>query len=82
MLDDFIEAKGGGICGIMDGGYINSEIKAKTIDSLSKNIIALRKIEFDKVTTKTIQLNKTQVYDELNIVFIKSANVFKNSLLL
>ena len=35
------------------------------IDILSKNITELRKSEFDKVTTKTLQLNETQVNDEL-----------------
>ena len=31
------------------------------IDILSRNITELRKGDFDKVTTKTLQLNKTQV---------------------
>ena len=32
---------------------------------LSKNITELRKGDFDKVTTKTLQLNKMQVNEEL-----------------
>ena len=32
---------------------------------LSKNITELRKDDFDKVTTKTLQLNKMQVNEEL-----------------
>ena len=34
-------------------------------DILSKNVTELRKGEFDKVTTKTLQLNETGVNDEL-----------------
>ena len=34
-------------------------------DILSRNITELRKGDFDKVTTKTLQLNETQVTDEL-----------------
>ena len=33
------------------------------IDILRRNITELRKGEFDKVTTKTLQLNETQVND-------------------
>ena len=42
------------------------------IDILSRNIIELRKGDFDKVTTKTLQLNETQVNGELIKEFIKS----------
>ena len=38
-----------------------------------KNITELRKGEFDKVTTKTLQLIETQVNDELINEFIESA---------
>ena len=37
----------------------------KKIDILGKNITELRKGEFDKVTTKTLQLNETRFNDEL-----------------
>ena len=44
------------------------------IDILGKNITELRKGDFDKVTTKTLQLNKIQVNEELITEFIISAN--------
>ena len=44
------------------------------IDILSKNITELRKGEFDKVTTKTLQLKETQVNDELINESIESEN--------
>ena len=44
------------------------------IDILSQNITELRKGKFDKVTTKTLQLNETRVNDELIIELIESAN--------
>ena len=40
------------------------------IDILSKIITELRKGDFDKVTTKTLQLNKIQVNEELIMNFI------------
>ena len=46
-----------------DNNLLSSNIK---IDILSKNITELRKGEFDKVTTKTLQLNETQGNVELN----------------
>ena len=49
------------------------------IDILSKNITELRKGEFDKVTTKTLRLNETQVNDELINEFIESVNEVKNT---
>ena len=49
------------------------------IDSLSKNITELREGEFDKVTSKTLQLNQTQVNDELINEFIESANEVTNT---
>ena len=54
-----------------DNNLLSSSNK---IDILSKNITALRKCEFDKVTTKTLQLNETQVNDELINEFIESTN--------
>ena len=49
------------------------------IDISSKNITELRKGEFDKVTIKTLQLNETQVNDELINEFIESANEVTNT---
>ena len=49
------------------------------IDILSRNITELRKGEFDKVTTKTLQLNETQINDELIYAFIESANEVTNT---
>ena len=43
------------------------------IDISSRNITELRKGDFDKVTTKALQLNETQVNEELIKEFIKSA---------
>ena len=59
-----------------DNNLLSSNNK---IDILSKNITELRKGEFDKVTTKTLQLNETQVNDELKNEFIESANEFTNT---
>ena len=49
------------------------------IDILSRNITELRKGDFDKVITKTLQLNETQVIDELINAFIDSANEVTNT---
>ena len=49
------------------------------IDILSRNITELRKRDFDKVTTETLQLNKIQVNEELINEFIKSANEVTNA---
>ena len=46
---------------------------------MSKNITELRKDDFDKVKTKTLQLNETQVNEELIKEFIKSANEVTNT---
>ena len=59
-----------------DNNLLSSNNK---IDILSKNITELRKGEFDKVTTKTLQLNETQVNDELIKEFIESANEVSNT---
>ena len=48
------------------------------VDILSRNITELRKGDFDKVTTKTLQLNETQVNENLIKEFIKSANEVTN----
>ena len=48
-------------------------------DILSKNITELRKDEFDKVTTKTLQLNKIQGNEEQIDEFIKSTNEVTNT---
>ena len=49
------------------------------IDNLRRKITELRKGEFDKVTTKTLQLKETQVNDEVINEFIKSANEVTNT---
>ena len=54
-----------------DNNLLSSNTK---LDISSKNITELRKGEFDKVTTKTLQLNEIQVNDELINEFIESAN--------
>ena len=59
-----------------DNNLLSSNNK---IDILSKNITELRKGEFDKVATKTLQLNETQVNDELINEFIESANEVRNT---
>ena len=59
-----------------DNNLLSSNNK---IDILRKNLIELRKGEFDKVTTKTLQLNETQVNDELINEFFESANEVTNT---
>ena len=49
------------------------------LDILNKNITELRKGEFDKVTTKTLRLNETQVNDKLINEFIESTNEVRNT---
>ena len=46
---------------------------------MSKNITELRKGDSDKVTTKTLQLNETQVNEELINEFFESTNEIRNS---
>ena len=57
-----IDEKGVVIKEYCDNNLLSSSNK---IDILRRNITELRKGEFDKVTTKTLQLNETQVNDEL-----------------
>ena len=59
-----------------DNNLLSSNNK---MDILSKNITELRKGEFDKVTTKTLQPNETRVNDELINAFIESANEVTNT---
>ena len=59
-----------------DNNLLSSSNK---IDILRRNITELRKGEFDKVTTKTLQLYETQVNDELINEFIESTNEFTNT---
>ena len=59
-----------------DNNLLSSSNK---IDILSRNITELRKGDFDKVTTKTLQLNETQVDEELIIEFIESTNEVRNT---
>ena len=58
-----------------DNNLLSSSNK---IDILSRNITELGKGEFDKVTTKTLHLNETQVNDKLINAFIESANAVIN----
>ena len=59
-----------------DNNLLSSNNK---LDILSKNITELRNGEFDKVTTKALQLNETRVNDELINEFIESANEITNT---
>ena len=59
-----------------DNNLLSSSNK---IEILSRNITELRKGDFDKVTTKTLQLNETQVNENLIKEFIKSANEVTNN---
>ena len=59
-----------------DNNLLSSSNK---IDILSRNITDLRKGDFNKVTTKTLQPNETQVNEELIKDFIKSANEVTNT---
>ena len=59
-----------------DNNLLSSNSK---IDILGKKITELRKVELDKVITKTLQLNETQVNDELIVEFIESANEVTNT---
>ena len=51
----------------------------KKIDIFRRNITELRKSDFDKVTTKTLQLNETQVIEELINEFIESTNEVRST---
>ena len=59
-----------------DNNLLSSSNK---IDILSRKITELRKGDFDKVTTKTLQLNETQVNEELINEFIESTNEVRNT---
>ena len=59
-----------------DNNLLSCSIK---IDILSRNITELRKGEFDKVTTKILQLNEIQVNENLIKEFIKTANEVTNT---
>ena len=59
-----------------DNNFLSSSNK---IDISSRNITELRKGDFDEITTKTLQLNETQVNDELIHVSIESANEVTNT---
>ena len=59
-----------------DNNLLSSSNK---IDILSRNITELTKGGFDKVTTKTLQLNETQVNEELIKEFIESTNAVRNT---
>ena len=59
-----------------DNNLLSSSNK---IDILRRNITELRKGDFDKVTTKTLQLNETQVNEELINEVIESTNEVRNT---
>ena len=59
-----------------DNNLLSSSNK---LDILNKNITELRKGEFERVTTKTLQLNETQLKDELINEFIESTNEVRNN---
>ena len=59
-----------------DNNLLSSSNK---IDILNRNITELRKGDFDKVTTKTLQLKETQVNEELINEFNESTNDVRNS---
>ena len=58
-----------------DNNLLSSSNK---IDILSRNITELRKGDFDKVTTKTLQLNETKLNELIN-EFIESTNEVRNT---
>ena len=62
-----------------DNDNIDIIMSSNKVDILSRNITELRKGGFDKVTTKTLQLNETQINDELINAFIESANDVTNT---
>ena len=59
-----------------DNNLLSSSNK---IEILRRKITELRKADIDKVTTKTLQLNETQVNDELTNEFIESTNEVTNT---
>ena len=59
-----------------DNNILSSSNK---IDILNRNKSELRKGDFDKVTTKTLQLNETQVNEELINEFIELTNEVRNT---
>ena len=66
---------------VVNKEYCDNNIPSSNneIDILSKNVTELRKGEFDKVTTKPLQINETKVNDELINEFIESANEVTNT---
>ena len=57
----------------------NLSSSSNEFDILSRNRTELRKADFDKVTTKILQLNKMQVNEELINEFIQSTNEVTNT---
>ena len=66
---------------VVNKEYCDNKLSSSNnkIDILNKNITELRKGEFDKVTTKTLQLNETQNNDKLINEFIESTNEVRNT---
>ena len=67
--------------GVVNKEYCDNNVLScnNKIDILSKNITEQRKGEFDKVTSKTLQLNETRVNDELINEFLETAKEFTNT---
>ena len=67
---------------VVDKDYCDNNLLSSSnkIDVLSKNITDLRKGDFDKITSKTLQLNKIEVNEELINEFINSANKATNTI--
>ena len=66
---------------VVNKEYCDNKLSSSSnkIDILRRNITELRKGEFDKVTTKTLQLNETQVNDEVINDIIESTNEVRNT---
>ena len=66
---------------VVNKEYCDNNFLSSNKKILSKNITELRKGEFDKVTTKPLQLNETRVNDELINEFIESPNEVSNTVI-
>ena len=68
---------------VVNKEYCDNDLLSSSnkIDNLRRNRTELRKGEFDKVTTKALQINETKVNDELINEFIESTNEVTNTVL-
>ena len=66
---------------VVNKEYFDNKLLSSSnkIDIFRRNITELRKGDFDKVTTKTLQLNETQGNEELINEFIESTNEVRNT---